>query len=1310
MDEFHLIDLPLAACVRDRNGCYRASNRAYRQLFNLPGEDDLASLDLRRVHPAALAESLLAVDKSAFTQEHKTTLAVELEIADGAQRCAVFLTHLTSAPPAVLSLYIPLYSAQKIPSTSPFFDYFWQLALDPMVISDPFGRVIMANLAYARLAGCLPHELVGKDFTAIFSPETRLQTLSAYQELFTIPGEIVGPLEVEALAPDGRLVHLEANGSFLCVNELRFALLTTFRDVTQRKQHEDSLRSSEERFRTIAEYTYDWEYWADPEGSFVYISPSVARITGHTAQEFYDNPRLIYEITHPDDRSIVYDLFQTSLISTWPLTVEFRIFTPNGEERWIDHVSMPVQDSRGRYLGRRASNRDHTRQKELQVSLRRQVEMEQIVAVISGLFLSGPTDELDQSIQKALLMIGEFTGADRAYILLLNPDHSLTNTHEWCAAGIEAQIARRQHLNLAEFPSIEISLREQRFIEIMDLRALDPQAQEALPDWLAHELRSILCVPLSTGAEAAGYIGLDAIRGVVHWKESDRLLLRLAGELVLSALARRRYEQELQRTSNQLSVILEGVADGITVLDASGKLVYANTAAARLMGLHSADELIADPAASQRFQITDTTGKPVQTGELPASMLLAGKSTPDRLLRYRPLDGSPESWLMVRSRPVLDASRKIQFAVSIIHDVTSLKQAEAALRASSLLYQTTVDAIDDHLLVVDRELRILLLNRAMRRWSEKKYPGQEPLGQTLLDAFPFLPEGVRHVYAQVFASGQPLITEVELALPDQGLSTETHLIPILENGQTARVITIVRDITLRRTEEERIQRQAKNAELLAGLSHTLAEAGLDDSAILRNLVEYLVLSTREACAVHIRRGSTIVVVASAHPDPELRGLYSRFQIPVEFADCYLPGPVFHSGELLFLRDSDPQLWAQVEPGMLQLLERLRLASILILPLHGRAGELTGSVFATLSLIRFHPSRPHSPEELAFYQDLANRTSLAVENARLYALQAQRARELDALNQVTASLLTTLNLDELLGRILDAARRAVPAAGEVELHLPAYDTGQLELYVTSATRDRRIKTLPAAQMEAYLQSALSARQAVQIGAQTSGESASPALLIAPLLSDKTVLGALTLTAGEKQGFSEADLRLLSALAAAATAALQNARLHAEVQRLAITDALTGLYNRRGLFEIGEREVVRAHRFQHPLAAIMLDLDDFKHTNDTFGHTCGDQVLRAVGACLTTNLRTVDVLGRYGGDEFVILLPETSLFIAADIANRLRDAVRELHVACEQAVIQPGISLGVTQVYEKTDHLEALLIQADRALYRAKACGKGCVEIG
>jgi diguanylate cyclase (GGDEF)-like protein len=170
-----------------------------------------------------------------------------------------------------------------------------------------------------------------------------------------------------------------------------------------------------------------------------------------------------------------------------------------------------------------------------------------------------------------------------------------------------------------------------------------------------------------------------------------------------------------------------------------------------------------------------------------------------------------------------------------------------------------------------------------------------------------------------------------------------------------------------------------------------------------------------------------------------------------------------------------------------------------------------------------------------------------------------------------------------------------------------------------------------------------------------------------------------------------------------------RLFGGMQRMAERDALTGLANRRRLRAAGEEEYRRARRFGHPLAALMLDLDHFKQVNDRYGHGAGDDVLREVAHRIHATVREIDVPARYGGEEFAVLLPETGLDTAREVAERIRLAVMDSPVGTRKGPVAVTLSAGVAVTDARSGDLGALLEAADGALYQAKAAGRNRVAV-
>ncbi|HMK07649.1 MAG TPA: diguanylate cyclase [Anaerolineales bacterium] len=169
--------------------------------------------------------------------------------------------------------------------------------------------------------------------------------------------------------------------------------------------------------------------------------------------------------------------------------------------------------------------------------------------------------------------------------------------------------------------------------------------------------------------------------------------------------------------------------------------------------------------------------------------------------------------------------------------------------------------------------------------------------------------------------------------------------------------------------------------------------------------------------------------------------------------------------------------------------------------------------------------------------------------------------------------------------------------------------------------------------------------------------------------------------------------------------ENARLFLEVQRLAITDPLTGLFNRHKLADVLETECERAVRYGRPVSMIMMDLDDLKVVNDTYGHPGGDVILQKVAESIRNHIRRLDLPTRYGGDEFLVVLPETSLADAERVAERIRHEVGKLRAG----TLPISVSVGVVEWGQGHRSSQEFLTAADRALYEAKRRGRGSIVV-
>ncbi len=201
--------------------------------------------------------------------------------------------------------------------------------------------------------------------------------------------------------------------------------------------------------------------------------------------------------------------------------------------------------------------------------------------------------------------------------------------------------------------------------------------------------------------------------------------------------------------------------------------------------------------------------------------------------------------------------------------------------------------------------------------------------------------------------------------------------------------------------------------------------------------------------------------------------------------------------------------------------------------------------------------------------------------------------------------------------------------------------------------------------------------------------------------------------KKEDVNSDDLVFLEILADIASTTLARLQLERRLEVLATTDGLTGLFNRRTWMEMAEQEFMRAQRYKYSFSIIMLDIDDFKKVNDNWGHQAGDRVLKTIGAILRKNSRKVDLLGRYGGEEFVVLLPHTPGTEAVNVAQRMRRAIEKANMDIP-SVVTATFGVAWFDPAHPDPNLDSVLLRADRALYQGKRMGKNRVvsswEIG
>ncbi|GAB4260027.1 sensor domain-containing diguanylate cyclase [Thermincola ferriacetica] len=339
--------------------------------------------------------------------------------------------------------------------------------------------------------------------------------------------------------------------------------------------------------------------------------------------------------------------------------------------------------------------------------------------------------------------------------------------------------------------------------------------------------------------------------------------------------------------------------------------------------------------------------------------------------------------------------------------------------------------------------------------------------------------------------------------------------------------------------------------------------------------------------------------------------------------------------------------------------------------------------------------------------------------RLYINLEMANRELSVLYGVAQSLGASLDMAETLGLILTESRKVVsyhtgiiylwheeeqllipsairsPYADKLKKISFSLDegivgmvakTGQPEI-VYDTKKDRRLRSMPG--ITQFLRS----------------------LLVVPLMVEKKIIGVVTIGKKEPYAYGPKHMQILTILGGQAAVAMANALLYKKIEKLAITDGLTKVYNHRYFYKKFEEEYQRSQRYGCKFSVIMIDIDYFKRFNDEFGHKAGDTALFTVAKIIKTNTRNIDTVARYGGEEFAILLPETDSGDAKIVAERIRKAISEtvFRIADDKPPVGVTVSIGVSSYPADTKDPQQVVELADQALYYSKEHGKNRVTV-
>jgi PAS domain S-box-containing protein len=440
-------------------------------------------------------------------------------------------------------------------------------------------------------------------------------------------------------------------------------LVARVKSLLKLKNAENRLRESEARYRTVADFTYSWEYWVTPEGDFLYVSPSCERISGYSAEEFISDPDLMNRIIHLDDLTKMLDHYhkERQVISHAVDTMDFRIIRRDGAIRWIGHDCQPVYGQEGQPLGRRGSNRDITEHKQIAEEIKLNESRLQSLYCISQFRAKNVQELLDFTLEHAINLTGSAVG----YIYHYDDDNRRFILNSW-SKEVMKQCAVAEAQNVYELDKTGIwgeAVRQKKPIVVNDFKSFNPLKKGYPPEHV--ELFRFMTVPILHEDKVVAVVGVANKKS--DYDDSDIRQLSLLMDSVWRMIENQRFAEQEKR----LIQAIEQVAEAVIITDATGIIEYINPAEETISG-YSHDELIGQKPSIFQSDKQDNSFYKNLWQTINAGNVWAG-----RFINTKK-DGT-EYYEDASISPVYDKSGNLTNFVAVKHDVTKQIELQAQL-------------------------------------------------------------------------------------------------------------------------------------------------------------------------------------------------------------------------------------------------------------------------------------------------------------------------------------------------------------------------------------------------------------------------------------------------------------------------------------------------------------------------------------------------------------------------------------------------------------------------------------------------------
>ncbi len=1117
-----------------------------------------------------------------------------------------------------------------------------------LIIQD--GTIKYANRRAEELSGYIFAQTTEAQFINYLHPDEIPKVVERYQR--RMAGEDVEPVyETIMRREDGSDIYVEINAGTISYRG-EPADLVFIHDITERKQAEQALRQSEYKFRTALESARDGILITSNDGSVVDINRTLLNALGYDSKEQVIGRNslelLAVERSQKQLDGVRREMAQKGHISN----VELMGLTRDGRKVPVEVTVSNMTDDEGQPAGSIVVIRDITQRKRAEEALKESEELSRgmLEAATIGIYIV--QDGKFQYVNPQFEHIGGYTADD-----FLGKD-SLEHVH-----SEDREMVRKKAIEQLKGQSTQPY--EYRFI-----------CKGGGELWILEKVSSIQYK--GKPAAIGSFIDITERKQAEGKLERLNLVLRTIGDVNQLIAKEKDRDKLIKATCDAFLEHSSYYNAWMALFDESGELVATAEAGLGNNFLPMVDQL-------KRGQLTKCGRRALrQSGVVvtkdPSSTCrdcsladkYPGRAAITTRIEYEGrvyglLSASmPRAFITEEQELSLfkEVAADIAFALYTIELEVERKRMEEALRESEERLRALIQNAPDAIYTNDLEGNFTSGNKKAEElvgYSRQELTGENFFDKGILPG-EYVPKAIELLERN--RRGEPTgPDEFELVRKDgTSVVVEISTFPVNRGGEVE-IMGIARDITERKKADEALRESEEKLRATFGtMSDAIAVTDVSGNLVDINEATVRLLGYRQKEELIGRNALDLI----AERD--------RAKAAEDIGKALVEGDTSLT-EYALLTENGGEVEIEASAALLR--------------------DGSGNPAGVIAVMRDITERKRAEEEIHRYN-----------------------KRLEALHAISAAVSQTMDLDEMLNSALEKVLEVTETqAGYI--HLYDWERKELALRAHRGISEKYAATLERLPVSEKVirrwqnkpEPSFRARGIVSELADSEATAAEledgiAVLATLPLASKSGMHGGLTLVGGTRRWFSPEELELLKAICNEIAVGIENAELLERTRELSVTDELTELYNRRHFYEVLENEMARTQRYGGCFTLAMLDLDEFKQYNDRFGHTNGDAILRSVGQTLRSQLRNADMVFRYGGDEFTLVLPATDAAKARKIVDRIRvKRLQGLKADNEGLEHCLGFSAGIAQFPENAETADALVFLADAALYRSKRGGGG-----